>query len=291
MSTAVASTQVQGNLQLQRPARALIGWMSPDEAAQWVAGQGNVVEPQHRNTVSAARAAVAVRIAGCDQVGVITPAPSALSAHREALRNNPASAIYFQEGWDLAIADLSRVAAIQRHVLTDDATERVAAIDPTDINSIAAVTLPLGERKTMAAVFNDQKQAWVFSSANPNLRIVGQVQAEVQPGMHAFGFIVSISTSFMQVARYHERHLLRDGYHRAFGFLARGITHVPVFVRDYATFDEMKLPFGFSPQDTYLSERPPLLVDYLNDDVSAASVVPLTQKVVMVQGVEIATLG
>jgi len=34
-----------------------------------------------------------------------------------------------------------------------------------------------------------------------------------------------------------------------------------VFVREYATFDEMGLPSGLSPQDTYLSDRPPVLAD------------------------------
>src|SRR6185503_5302101 len=44
MSTAVATTtQVQGDLQLQRPARAIIGWMSAEEAGQWVAGPGQAI--------------------------------------------------------------------------------------------------------------------------------------------------------------------------------------------------------------------------------------------------------
>jgi hypothetical protein len=265
--------------------------MAVEEAAQWVAGPGQAIGPEHRQTVHRARAAVAARTPGFDQTSVISPAPAALTPHTEALRNNPASALYFQEGWDVAVADLSRIGAIQRHVLTDDATKRVADVDYEDITSIAAVTLPLAQPRPLAAAFSPEKQSWVFASANPNLRIAGQFHGEVQPGVHAFGFVISVSASFLQIARYHDRYLLRDGYHRAYGFLARGITSVPVFVREYTTFAEMGLPPGLSPQDTYLGDRPPLLGDYLDNSVSAAAVIPVTQKVVIVQGLEVATLG
>jgi hypothetical protein len=265
--------------------------MAAEEAAQWLAGPGQAVAEEHREAVRRARAAVAARPAGFDQAGAISAMPAVLAEHREALRQNPASGPYFAERWDVAIADLSRICAIQRHVLTDDATARVTDVDPADILSVATVALPIAEKRTLAAGFDEHKQAWVFSSASPNLRIAGHVRAEVQPGLHAFGFVVALSTSFLQVARYRNRCLLRDGYHRAYGFLAQGITHVPVFTRDYDTFTEMRLPAGLSAQDTYLGDQPPVLSDYLDNTVSASVVMPVTQKVVIVQGVEVATLG
>jgi hypothetical protein len=293
MSTAVAtSSQVQGNLQLQRPARAVIGWMAAENGAQALAGPGLPITTEHRDRAVAARAHVSARTAWTPQQNVISPAPESLNEHIIALRNNPASAQFFQEGWEVAVADLSQVCAIQGHVLTDDATQRVAAVDPGDIRDIAALSLPLAEKSVLMAAFQPEKQSWVFSSANPNLRIAGHVQAEIQPGIHAFGFIVTTSTSFIQVARYNGRYLLRDGYHRAYGFLARGISRVPVFTRNYESFAEMGLPSaGLSPQDTYLSDRPPVLTDYGNAAVSADVVLPVTQKVVVVQGLEISTLG
>jgi len=45
------------------------------------------------------------------------------------------------------------------------------------------------------------------------------------------------------------------------------------------------------PQDAYLGDRPPLLVDYLNNEVAATTTAPATQKVIVVQALEIATLG
>jgi hypothetical protein len=53
----------------------------------------------------------------------------------------------------------------------------------------------------------------------------------------------------VQVARFQGRALLRDGYHRAYGFLSRGITHVPAFVRTMQTIGEV-VPQGFSCPST-----------------------------------------
>ena len=62
----------------------------------------------------------------------------------------------------------------------------------------------------------------------------------------------------MQVGRYRGRHFLRDGYHRAFGLLSRGITIVPAFVRDITVFEElMPDPRVQLPQDSYLGLQPP----------------------------------
>jgi len=95
----------------------------------------------------------------------------------------------------------------------------------------------------------------------------------------------------MQVASYNRRYLLRDGYHRAYGLLKRGITRAPVFVRDFERFEDLRLPAGMLPQDAYLGTRPPILSDYLDDAVSANGAVLVTQKIVLIQALEVATLG
>jgi hypothetical protein len=295
MSTAVENavhTTTPEPARLQRPARTLIAWMRPEEAKAALAGPqaGPEAAVQFEQIVADARAAVAARATGIDQTGVITDAPPELADHIEQLRQNQASVAFFNEGWTVGIADLGRVCAIQPNIAIDDATQRSAGIDATDITSVAAVTLPIATPTALGAVYNQAKQAWVFSSANPNLRIVGQAQG-AGPGAHIFGFGVNLSPSFVQVAKYRDRYLLRDGYHRAYGLLARGITSAPVFVREFERFEDMSLPAGLLPQDAYLGPRPPLLIDYLNRDVSANTSTLITQKVVIIQALEVATLG
>jgi len=290
-TAAVSSQEVQGDVLLQRPARALIGWMPPEEGAQWLAGPGRPIANEHRDAALRARAFAAGRAAGLDQTSIIQEAPASLMEHREALRQNPASRRLFDEGFEVAVADLPRICATQRHVLTDDAANRVADVDGADLVAIAGVSLPIAQPRTMPVAFDQQRQSWILSSDNPNLRILGQFTGPVAPGVNGFGFVVAVSTSFMNVGRYRGRYFLRDGYHRAYGFLARGIRRVPIILREYNTFEEMGLAPGLPPHDSYLGERPPVLADYFDADVSATSVLPVTQKVVIIQGLEVATFG
>jgi hypothetical protein len=133
-------------------------------------------------------------------------------------------------------------------------------------------------------------RAWVVTSANHNLRIADKIgPLPVSPGGGAVGFAVVAGPSFMQVGCYNGRHFLRDGYHRAFGLLSRGITVVPAFVRDITRFEELVPdPRAMLPQDSYQGQRPPVLTDYLDGIVSAAVQLPAVHKMIIVQGLELA---
>src|SRR6267378_4982858 len=148
------------------------------------------------------------------------------------------------------------------------------------------------ERRTSAeaalpAQYDQVRQAWIIAGPNPNLRIVGNFGGPVQPGVIGFGFVVSILQSFIQVARVNGRCILRDGHHRAIGFLKRGIETVPVITRDYGEFEELGIGPGLLPTAAYLGPRPPLLVDYFDDVVSADVSLPAFQRMIVIHGLEL----
>jgi len=283
--------QVQG----YRSARALIGWMTPDEAKLCLSRRkaDEKERPEYEERSASARAAVSSRPISNAQAEVISAAPDKLAEHIKSLQQHPSSAQYFHEGWHVAMVDLSKVCSIQPVIHKDQAVERIVGVNSDDIESLAKLSLPIPAPSNLAVQFIPDKQSWLFSSPNPNLRIMGQFGGEVQPGLHGFGFIVAVSSSYMQVGSYKGRYLLRDGYHRAYGFLSTGISHVPVFVREFVTFNEFAtgLPVGLLPQDAYLGDRPPWLIDYFNDDVSAEVLTPATHKMVVIQGLELSTLS
>ena len=70
-----------------------------------------------------------------------------------------------------------------------------------------------------------------------------------------------------------------------------GIRHVPALVRDYESFEQVDLPQGLLPQAAYLGERPPILSDYHDDQVAANTTLPVVQKMVVVQGLELNSVG
>ncbi len=135
------------------------------------------------------------------------------------------------------------------------------------------------------------KKTWMIASRNPNLRLVGNFAGEVQPGAIGYGFIVSVLPSYVQVAWFRGRYVLRDGYHRSLGLLLRGIKNVPVFVREHSQFEDLGLPQGMLSQAAYLGEQPPTLIDYLDDQVAASVMLPASQKMIVIHGIEMNPLG
>ena len=270
------------------PGRALTGWMRPDQTGRFV--QTTTSPLPTAADLDRAHQAVAARPAAPDRDDVVTDVPDELAEHVRALQASPAAKPMHDEGWKVALVDLTRVCAFQPAVVSDRAIARVQAADKNDLASLAAITLPLTQGEQVPPQYDPIHQIWSLSSANHNLRIVTAVSLPASPIGAAFGFIVVAGPSFMQVGCYHGRHFLRDGYHRAFGLLSRGITAVPAFVREISVFEELVPdPRTMLPQDTYQGPRPPFLTDYLDDTVSAAVQVPDMQKTIIVQGLELFT--
>lgn len=276
----------------QRKARALVGWLPSQEGALWLAGrQMGTASPEHIAVCERARAVVAARPPGVDQTRLFDPLPAEIESHIEALRADPKSAEMLNASGTPRMVDLTKVCAAQPQIHTEDARRRVEGLDQRALLAIAQVTLPLPSQELLPVAFDPTKNAWILSSPNPNLRVVGNFSGPVAPGLTGYGFAVALQKSYLQVAGLGGRYFLRDGYHRAYGLLAAGISHVPALVKDFATFEEVGLPAGLLPQSTYLGERPPLLPDYLNDQVSVDTLLPITQKMVVVQALELHSIG
>jgi len=259
------------------------------EQAHGLLQRGRPEPTQAADTLQRAQQAVAARPAGIEQDALITSVPAELAGHVQALEASPAAKPMHDEGWKVALVDLTRVCAFQPAIVSDQAIARVQAAGKNDLASVAAITLPLTQGDQLPVQYDPIHHVWTVTSANPNLRIAGNVgPLPVSPGGVALGFAVLAGPSFMQVGRYNGRHFLRDGYHRAFGLLSQGITIAPAFVRDIARFEELVPdPRAMLPQDSYQGQRPPVLTDYLDDAVSAAVQLPAIHKMIVIQGLEL----
>jgi hypothetical protein len=247
----------------RRRSRALVAWMPEDQVARLHGGAGDP------DAARRARDTLKRRPPGLDQSGLIEAWPAALSAHAEALQASDGAKPMFERGWDLAvIADLRRVAAAQPTVFVDEIVGYDAAVAPDDLAAIARLTLPLSPPSAqLPAHFDEDEQTWKISSPSPNLRITGTFAGEVKPDVVGFGFLLEILTSFVSVAEFRGRWVLRDGYHRTYRLLAAGVTRVPAFVRRFGD-DESLFRSGMLPEDAYRGERPPTLADYHDDAVA-----------------------
>lgn len=292
-TTTQAAVSTPSAAYAQRKARALIGWLPEAEGVSWVVGRQMSQTPSELDIEKcrAARAAVAARAPGIDQRNLVAAVPSIVDDHIAQLRANPQSAQILAESGEPKLVDLARVCAAQKIIYTDDATNRVVGLRKDDHLAIAQVTLPLASADTIPFIFDEAKNSWLASSPNPNLRVAGTLHQPVAPGVIACGFVVALHKSYVQVAGVNGRYFLRDGYHRAFGLLAAGISHAVVLVREFASFEEVGMPQGLLPPTAYLGDKPPLLVDYLDDSLSVDTALPVTTKMVVVQALELNSIG
>lgn len=284
----------------KRKARAIIGWLTPEEGALWLAGrnQQGAADAALLTRCRDARAVAAARPLGVDQQGVVQALPPAANAHVSALAAHPWGARVLAEGGQPALVDLTRIRAIQPVVHAEDARNRVAGINQGDIAAIAAITIPIPPATwpDLQPIYDHVKQAHILASPSPNLKVMGYfagIQIQIAPGVQipGFGFAVALLPSFLSVVGIAGRYILTDGYHRAYGLLESGITRVPALVRECNTVQEAGIPAGMLSPDVFLGDRPALLPDYLDPAVSADTLSPITTKMVVVQALEVTPLG
>jgi hypothetical protein len=272
-----------------QPARVLLGWMDTEEALRVQQGyRADVASPAVAGErLRVARERVAARPPWLDQGDAVTPLPNEVAPYLEELLRHPATEKQLSHGWTPSLVDLRRLCAFQPRVFTTHWSEQVRAADPNDLSSIAAISLPTPTTITTPACFDRERNAWVLTSPDPNLRVVGNFSQSVDDLAVGFGFSVALGSSLLSVMQHAGRHYLANGYHRAVAFLRRGITHVPAMTHTLDDGEPFALPSAMLPASAYLGARPPSLPDFLDEEVSASVELPLFRKVIVIQALEV----
>jgi len=259
--------------------------MDPDEAALTLAGRRkeDAAKPEYEVRVSQARTVAGGRLPSIQTQGVVTEPPASFRDYLAAFADNPRTRPALEEGYRIGLIDLRRVCAAQPGVFTD--TELPDEIDPADLEALADITLKPPTEIQVPADYNAERHAWILTPPNANFRILDQYQTSLEPGTIALGFSLRNFGSFLQVVRYRDRYLLRDGYHRAVALLARGIGVVPGLVKEFGSMDR-HFRKNMLPSEAYLGRHAPLLPDYLDDAVSAGVDLPNMRRLIMIQAQE-----
>jgi hypothetical protein len=273
----------------RRDARVLIGWMEQEKALRVLAGRNRSAnDPELLRQVAAAQEAVAARAGRFAPAGAVYDIPEELNGHVAELWKKPEFALYRKHKWDVKMADLSKVCAVQEIVHLDHAVERFEDVQPGDLDAVARVCLPL-QRDTgeMKIHWSEEDNHWIIASDNPNLHVSAHFSEPQRIGggrtMPGFGFCVETQLSFVQVVLHRGRYVLRDGYHRALGLAARGITQVPVLYREYGEFESLNLDHGNLAEPTYLGDNPATILDYLDDTVSGAITLSAKKTLIVIE--------
>jgi hypothetical protein len=285
-----------------RPARGLIGWMAEREA-QILLGIPETPAtplPEHVERVREARAAVNSRPPGLEQTQALSQPGEELGEYLREFQSQPSAKQYTAKGWSIQIANLAQICALQPIVHLDYLAHSghwqslLQQASQDSMVSLAKITLPIANPEPPTMQFNPEKNSWIVKASDSDTRVVGHFSSpvEVAPGMvaTAYGFCVARLPSFAQVVRYRGRFLLSDGHHRALALLQKGITQIPVLFREIARAQELEVVERF-PDGIILGSRPPLLPDYLRDDVAAAVYHLAFQKTISIQADESQSWG
>lgn len=288
---------VPGEDVVHRPARALIGWVSTSEAITMLLGH---TPGPNDDTARLAEEAAACREAvdarpPYEQADPLIP-DHPLVARLDDIAARPAvHAAFHGMQWRPAVVDLTKVLSFQKLVFTD--REMASAGRPSE-TELLELCLPSDQpAPPVGAIGDPDGKGFTISSLNTNLRIAGGQVGEAvvasapdQPSvkMQAITLLVSMGTSYLQVARYRNRSFLRDGYHRAASLLQAGVTAAPVIFIEARSFEEVQPPTGALPYEVLFGERPPALTDYWDESVARVIRQLAVRKVIRVRGEEFA---
>lgn len=265
-----------------RPARALIGWMSRDQAILTLAGREvGSFDPRLGIRADTARAHVMGRPAGIKQDDALSLAPAEVANYAKDLLQQPVMAPFLKEGWSVRLVNLRKIAAIQPLIYSDGWNTKIQFTGNPSVLELAQITLPPPGNSDLPVQFDNARNAWILSSPNPNLRVLGNAH-----GQGLLGFGVGCPPSVMQVAKLGHRLVLRDGYNRAYALLRRGIEVVPCLFREFPEQQDLGVSSGMLAPSVYLGYRPPTLADYLDDDVAAEVTTRSVRKIIIIQALE-----
>ena len=157
------------------------------------------------------------------------------------------------------------------------------AVDADDFLGLARITLRVAAGAPADAGYDRERSAWII---DPGLEVIGEFD---RPGAGEFvvGLVVGRAPSFVQVVKAGDRFVLTDGYDTAITLLARGIHEVPALVKAYGATKDLEFGPAHLERGIVYGRRPPLLPDFLDDDVSAEVRVPAIKRLLMVRAVEI----
>lgn len=270
---------------MQENIRALVGWMDEDEGIRTLLGQRyphpNEDITEQRRIWQAARERVLARGAFNQAPPELGPVPAELEAlHLQFAARADIIAAFQPFDWSVGIAPLRAILSYQKTV-SESAVERASGVDITDAAAVFRYCLPEAATPVPQTAQTDLDGKGVsMSSLNPNLRVFG-FAAGVHNGQNFMGFAYGFGTNVVQIAEYQGRWFVRDGYHRCYGLLRRGVEYAPcVFIRASNTLELGSENPAFFRHELLFGTRPPALTDFLNDDVARSVTKPAMRKVI-----------
>jgi hypothetical protein len=276
LSTGVASADALAHGDA-RPTRSLIGWLDDEDALSHLLGRGptpqdDLMEPTKK--IVAAKAAVSERPKF--EVGDPTVPGDSSTLSQIAARPDVQSS-FAGANWSVQWVDLNRVQSVQKFIYADHLASRVA-VAAQGSDALADLCFPRSQQEQIQFNVDLDGLGASISTYNPHLRVgclppqqmlVASAPGNLPQQVLSLPFGINLGISYLHVAQYQDRFILRDGTHRAAGLLREGISVVPAVIVEAPSWEFVAPIPGLLPEATVLGDRPPLLTDFWHEVASA----------------------
>lgn len=210
-----------------------------------------------------------------EETGIQT---DALAARRESIA---ASGEFDGLVWQPAIVDLRKLIAFQRRI-------GYANGDPFPIEQMAGqhrlldlalpATYPRPSYEYSAA---PDGKSLTIRTLSPNLTV--RFACGMDSSLDPIRLVAQTGSPYIEVAFYRGRWFLRDGYHRSFLLLNQGVRLVPAVVVCVETLADLgAIGHKFFTEDILFSEQPPMVTDFLDEELVIRYHRPLQKRVMRV---------
>jgi hypothetical protein len=264
---------------MNRALKILLPWFDRREAIAALLGfrlpENDEESADASETFDAARATLQTRPPYADRAPLIEPLPAEIADHGGEFLEQFRAPVWGQDAprdVRTAVVDLRQVIAFQKAISLEGIDDRVATASVDDWSSLSAICLvPPGEalEEELKGTFDKDSKGMTISSLNPNLRATQVRPTGRSRAGQVFSVEVVFGTPFVHVVEYRDRLFLRDGYHRTYGLLARGIHRVPcLYEKGTSATDVHKGGSAFIAHEHLFGPQPPMLTDFHHPDYS-----------------------
>jgi hypothetical protein len=274
-----------------KPHRLLSAWLSPQEFVTLLQN-GKIASPddiaRQQPVIASSLAALASRPVYVPESPIMEIELDPLLA---SLRQRPdIQAVHESFQWEPAMVNLEKVLSYQPIVNLDGLEDRVGGT-LTSLEQLYQLCFPALQAAPLPMPLPVDQWRFAFHSPNPNFRLAGMrmnLNGITQQGtmVHEVIYTLSFMPSYLQVVHFSDRYILRDGYHRAVGLLMNGVAEVPCILIEAQSIEQIGFRPGLFPPAVVFGEKPPLLVDFLDDRVSQSIMFTPAGKSILIEGTE-----
>lgn len=159
--------------------------------------------------------------------------------------------------WSLDVICLRNLVSFQRRLSLDPAREPRPIASGSRADELLASAFGVAPTPIFDSGMQDERTL-VVRSTNPNVQVTLSGEAACAT--------VTAGSPFVEVAEFRDRWFLRDGYHRCYHLLQQGFDTVPAVVVRARSLKELgALSPKFFSEEVLFSERPPMLVAFLDE--------------------------